>query len=334
VRQPLLARVAWVFALCSTVACRDQRTSNQVSAASTASSEGSAGSTTADDAQAPATPATPAASVDAGVSVDPVEAARARFGATHAVRWPTAAGFDDVIALVRPDTRGGNRSYTWVRAGATALVEARSFPLSATTVSAIAAMDVGGESGEESIVFGEGLSAFATTVAVFSLPPGREQPMDDGARSAALDGARTLDDVRARLPLERPRTEAERSSASHTAMLGQLAFAAVAELRAIVAAAGLEVCRVSAPQGRRRSQRCRTYAGRTLTDRVLEAELRQQARAMFDQLTTLTFQCVAAEEQRCTAGRSGGTELTFSITGAGAARRVAKVTLVDHEIGE
>ncbi|MBL8679207.1 MAG: hypothetical protein JNK05_08585 [Myxococcales bacterium] len=326
-KQNALACIA--FALPALVACRDSGTPNRehTSAATAASGAGSAAP---EDAQANDVTIIQ----DAGVAIDPVEAARSRFSAAHAARWPTAGGFDYVIALLRPEPRGTNQSYTWVRAAETSLVEARSFPLNATSVSGISAMDLGGEPGEESLVFGEGLNQFSTTVAVFSLPPGRDQPMDDGARSAALDGAHTLDEARARLPFERARTDAERSAMSNTAMLGQLVFAAPAELRAMVAPRGLEACRVSAPQGQRRTQRCRTYAGRALTDRVLESELRQQARTLFDQLTTMTFQCATAPEQSCTAGRSGGTELTFFIAGAGAARRITKVTLVDHEIGE
>lgn len=326
-------RSSLAVALCSLAACRDN-THNQ-SPPTAAASAASVGSVAPEDAQSSASVA---ASSDAGVAVDPVnpvEAARSRFSATLAARWPTAAGFDDVIALVRPDNRGNNnRSFTWIRAGETSLVEPRSFPLTATSVSAIATMNIDGEAGDEALVFGEGLDQFSTSVAVFSLPPGRDQPMDDGARSAALDGAHTLDEARARLPLERARTEAERSSASDTALLGQLAFAAAAELRTIVGPRGLQVCRVSAPQGRRRTQQCATYAGRTLTDRVLENELRQGARTLFDQLTTMTFECGPSPEPHCTAGRSGGTELTFSINGAGAARRITKITLVDHEIGE
>jgi hypothetical protein len=258
---------------------------------------------------------------------------RERFGATHAARWPGAAGFDDVTAMVRRDARGSG-SLTWVREGDSSLVDERSFPLGDAAVEGIASIDLGGDPGEELVVFGARFEPFASSVAVFSLPSQRAQPIDDGARGAALDGARSLDEVRARLPLERPRTEAEQRALTLTALLGQLCFAPVDALRSMIDARGLALCVVRAPQDRPRRERCRTLSGRALSDAAIERELRTSLRSMFDAMTTLNFSCSTSPEQQCTASRSGGTEITATIVGDGATRRIAKVTHVDHEIGE
>jgi hypothetical protein len=267
--------------------------------------------------------------------VDPVEAARVRHGMTAAARWPGAGGLDAVIALARSGSAGAPvGALTWARDGESALVEARSYPLSSTSVTALSALDVGGDPGDELLVFGAALNEFSTSVAVFSLPAGREQPLHDGARSAALDGARSLEEVRARLPLERTRTEAERAAQTATAFLGQLVFAPVSDLRAALGASGLIVCRVRAPQGRRRTERCRTFAGRALTDAVIEREGREALRHMYSTMTTMSYSCAAEDGESCTALISGGTEVTAHTADRGAARRLAKITLVDHEIGE
>lgn len=279
--------------------------------------------------------AQPDASTPVATVADPLEVVRVRHAMRVAARWPGAGGFSDVIALARAGTdaaRGG--ALTWVREGESALVDARSFPLSATRVTALAPLDVGGEPGDELLVFGEALEDLSTSVAVFSLPAGRDQPLDDGARSAALDGAHTLDEVRARLPLERTRTEAERAAQSATAFLGQLVFASAADLRAALAPSGLVVCRVRAPQGGRRTERCRTFAGRALTDAVIEREAREALRHMYSMMTTMSYSCAAEDGERCTASISGGTEVTAHTANRGAERRLAKITHVDHEIGE
>lgn len=282
-----------------------------------------------------ASAASASSDASAAAPVDPVEAARVRHGMTAAARWPGAAGLSDVIGLARSGTAAApSGSLTWTREGEAALVEARAYPLSSTSVTAMSALDVGGDPGDELLVFGAALNELATSVAVFSLPAGRDQPLADGARSAALDGARTLDEARARLPLERTRTPAERAAQSATAFLGQLVFAPVADLRAALSARGLVVCRVRAPQGRRRSERCRTFAGRALTDAVIEREGREALRHMYSTMTTMSYSCAAEDGETCTAVISGGTELVAQTANRGAERRLAKITLVDHEIGE
>jgi hypothetical protein len=267
------------------------------------------------------------------VTVDHAASHRERFGATHTTRWPGAAGFDDVTAMVRRDARG-SASLTWVREEDALLVDERSFPLGDTAIEGIASIDLGGDPGEELVVFGARFEPFASSVAVFSLPSQRAQPIDDGARGAALDGARSLDDVRARLPLERPRTEAEQRAVTLTALLGQLCFAPVDALRSMIDPRGLVLCVVRAPQDRPRRERCRTLSDRALSDAVIERELRMSLRSMFDAMTTLSFSCSTSPEQQCTASRSGGTEISVTIVGDGATRRISKVTHVDHEIGE
>jgi hypothetical protein len=269
------------------------------------------------------------------VAADPVESARTRFSMTVAARWPGAAGFGDVIAMAKPGA-GANAtaSLTWVREGEGALVSARSYPLSAQALTGMGAVDVGAEPGDELVVFGDAVDTFGGHAGVFSLPAGREQPLHDGARSAALNDATSVDAVRAMLPLERARTAQERATQSDTAMLGQLVFASVAEVTAAIAARGLQVCAVRAPQGQRRPERCRTFAGRTLTERVVNAEVRERLRHMFESTTTLGYQCERGPEPRCGAQISGGTELYVTLTGAGAERRISKITAVDHEIGE
>ncbi|MFO0558923.1 MAG: hypothetical protein U0269_12970 [Polyangiales bacterium] len=266
---------------------------------------------------------------------DPVAGAQSRFAMAAAARWPGAGGFSDVIALAR--AASGQRtggSLTWVREGERTLVDARSYPINASSVRGLAALDVGGEPGDELVVFGDGVDDFGSSAGVFSLPAQRDQPLHDGARSAALDGARSLDEARSRLPLDRARTPEERAAMSNTALLGQLSLASTAELTAAVSSRGLQVCTVEAPQGQRRRERCQRYAGRALTERVVQSQLRDRLRAMFDSMTTMTFQCVTGAEQRCEAQRSGGTEIHVSIEGAAADRRISKITSIDHMIGE
>jgi hypothetical protein len=121
---------------------------------------------------------------------------------------------------------------------------------------------------------------------------------------------------------------------SNTAMLGQLALASTAELTAAISSRGFQRCLVQAPQGQRRRERCQRYAGRTLTDRVVESEIRNRLRAMFDSMTTLAFQCVAGSAPRCEAQRSGATEIQVFIEGAAGDRRISKIVSIDHMIGE
>jgi len=291
---------------------------------------------TSEPADASATGTVDASS--AAEAPDPVAAAQSRFAMAAAARWPGAAGFSDVIALARPGTAtAGQRAVgalTWVREGEHTLVDARSYPINATSVRALAALDVGADPGDELVVFGDGVDDFGSSAGVFSLPAQREQPLHDGVRSAALDGTRSLDEARARLPLDRARTPEERASMSNTAMLGQLALASTAELRASISSRGFQRCLVQAPQGQRRRERCQRYAGRTLTDRVVESEIRDRLRAMFDSMTTLAFQCVAGPAPRCEALRSGATEIQVFIEGVAGDRRISKIVSIDHMIGE
>lgn len=273
---------------------------------------------------------------DASAPSDPVAAAQRQFAMAAAARWPGAAGgAGSIIALARPRSGQSNAgSLTWVREGERTLVDARSYPISAQSVRALAAIDVGGDAGDEMVVFGESVDDFGSSAAVFSLPPPRDQALHDGARSAALDGTRSADEARSRLPLDRARTPEERAAMSNTAMLGQLVFASNVELTAALSARGVQVCEVQAPQGGRRRERCQRYAGRTLTERVLQSQVRERLRAVFDSMTTLGYQCASTPEQRCEAQRAGGNEIHVFIEGAGADRRIQKITAIDHMIGE
>jgi hypothetical protein len=55
---------------------------------------------------------------------------------------------------------------------------------------------------------------------------------------------------------------------------------------------------------------------------------------MFNTQLVLSYACTATPEHRCGAQTSGGYETFVSIAGAGADRRIAKITTIDHEIGE
>lgn len=315
-------------ALVSIAACNGSARSAQnaeanATGAQTTSGAGAEQGTSASDASAVAV------SEDASAPSDPVAAAQSQFAMTAAARWPGAAGgAGSIIALARAG------SLTWVREGESALVEARSYPISAQSVRALAAIDVGGDAGDEVVVFGESIDEFGSSAAVFSLPAPRDQPLHDGARSAALDGTHSADEARSRLPLDRARTPEERAAMSNTAMLGQLVFASNAELTAALSSRGVQVCEVQAPQGGRRRERCQRYAGRTLTERVLQSQVRERLRAVFDSMTTLGYQCASAPEPRCEAQRAGGNEIHVFIEGAGADRRIQKITAIDHMIGE
>jgi hypothetical protein len=319
----------WVWLVALASACNGRGAASQ--GAEGASSSATAGAA----AQADSGVGTADAAPSVTVAADPAERARAQFSMAVAARWPGAGGFSDVIALGSPGAAANpTGSLTWVREGEGALVRERAYPLSATALTGLGAVDVGAEPGDELVVFGDGVDTFGGHAAVFSLPAGRDQPLHDGARSAAISDATSVEDVRARLPLDRARTAQERAAQSDTAMLGQLVFASVAEITGALATRGLQVCAVRAPQGQRRTERCRTFAGRTLTERVVNAEVRERLRHMFESMTTMGYQCETAPERRCGAQISGGTELYVTLSGDGAERRISKITAVDHEIGE
>jgi hypothetical protein len=320
----------------ASMGCNNGNNGNNGSAASQADPSQSSASTSGNTVsveRVDASATSDAASTEE--SPDPVAAAQRRFSMAAAARWPGAGGFADVIALARAvNAQRTGGSLTWVHEGERTLVDARSYPINASSVRALAVLDVGGDPGDELVVFGDSVEEFGSSAGVFSLPAQREQPLHDGARSAALDGARSLDEARARLPLERARTPEERAAMSNTALLGQLSLAATAELMAAISPRGLQVCAVEAPQGQRRRERCQRYAGRALTERVVQSQLRDRLRAMFDSMTTMTFQCVTGAEQRCEAQRSGGYEIHVFIEGTAADRRISKITSIDHMIGE
>ncbi|MFO0602486.1 MAG: hypothetical protein U0324_04890 [Polyangiales bacterium] len=266
-----------------------------------------------------------------------LDRARARVGASVAVAWPGAGGFDDVIAYAgvsrRPGSRPQDRVVSWYReGGASPAPTDNEYPVGPFAPTALAALDVNADGRADLLAFGDGApvqDGVTGTVLAFELPPDRDQPLPLTALSAALDGAHDPDQVRARLPVTRGLAVDDIGTSTALSLLGRLSFSSPAQLRAAMASGGVEVCDLTASGGRVTARRCRR-----LTERTADAVLLRDVRAEIENAFTnsvLTFTCGAgAGGDVCTVQHAaGGQRQEFAFAGAGAARRLARVHSTD-----
>lgn len=295
-------------------------------------------------AAAPADSGT-SASRDGGVAdADPwqgaslIDRARARVGASSAVAWPGAGGFDDAVAFAgvsRVSASGAqNRVVSWYRQSEPEpTATAREYPVGSFAPTALDTLDVDGDGRPELLAFGDGATVqdgVTGTVLLFDLPAGRDQALKRIAESAALDGARDVAQVRARLPLSNGLAIADIGASSTLSVLGRLAFSSPAQLRAALAAGGAEVCAISREHGRTVGRQCHRLTTRA-TDAALRSEVRQRIENAFTE-SVLTFTCdTSARGETCHAQHAAGGQLDeFTFTGAGPARRLARVDTTDN----
>jgi hypothetical protein len=112
-------------------------------------------------------------------------------------------------------------------------------------------------------------------------------------------------------------------------LLGRLSFATAAQLRAVLAPGGVDVCALSASRGRTIGRQCRRLTGRA-TDAVLLRDVRQEIENAFAD-SVLDFTCEStARGDVCRARHAAGGQLQeFTFSGVGAARRLARVQSTD-----
>lgn len=283
---------------------------------------------------------TPTAPRDAAADADPwqgaslLDRARARVGASVAVAWPGAGGFNDVTAWAgvsrTPSSRPTDRVIAWYRErDENSGGSAREYPVGPFAPTALATLDVNGDGRVELLAFGERApvqDGAGGSVMVFDLAAERDQAEHLASASAALDGAHSVDEVRARLPLSNGLALADLASATALSVLGRLSFSSPAQLRAVMVPAGTELCTVATSNGRTTQRQCRRLTART-PDATLLRDLRGPIENAFA-LGVLTLSCEAnARGETCTAQHAaGGQRVDFSFTGTGAARRLARVT--------
>jgi hypothetical protein len=325
------AAAPWLSLLTSVSACSGSRAPD---AAAPAAAVAPAGGERAADVPAAADAADPSGGW-AGAPL--LDRARARVGASVAVVWPGAGGFDDVVAFAgvsrRAHARAQDRVVSWFREGDVAPPpDAREYPVGPFAPTALATLDVNGDGRAELLAFGEGAGVqggAAGSVLVFDLPPERDQALHLIAASAALDGARDVDQARARLPLSRGLGLDDIGTSSVVSLLGRLSFATAAQLRAVLAPGGVDVCALSASRGRTIGRQCRRLTGRA-TDAVLLRDVRQEIENAFAD-SVLDFTCEStARGDVCRARHAAGGQLQeFTFSGVGAARRLARVQSTD-----
>lgn len=277
-----------------------------------------------------------------------VDRANARLGrrgtATLAVEWPGAGGFDDVLALdamvlSTPNDARRMHGLAWLRLGGEVTGDGApmAFPIENNEVDSLATLDLNGDGRHELLVFlRRGDLAPAGSVAAFDLPAGRGQPLLMGRESAVLDGAHSLDDVRARMPVTRGVTPADiTEQATLTSVLGRMAFATQAQLAA-VSSARFEVCRVEYDHHRSRAMppRCRRVPLATLPAVRFTHDVARLLEGALDPMTVMGWECPSRPSGDCRSVRSGGYITDFTFEGTGAQRRLRRITETDQGLGE
>jgi hypothetical protein len=266
-----------------------------------------------------------------------LDRARARVGASVAAAWPGAGGFDDVIAYAGVSRRAGareqDRVVSWYREGdAAPPPNAREYPVGPFAPTALATLDVNGDGRADLLAFGDGAPVHdgaAGSALAFDLPPERDQAIRLAAASAALDGARDVDQARARLPLARGLAPEDVGTSTALSLLGRLTFASAAQVRALLAPGGVEVCDLSQPRGRAASRRCRRLTARATDDALLRDVRREVEDAFADSVLQFTCESTARGDV-CRAQHAAGGQLQeFVFRGAGPARRLARVQSTD-----
>lgn len=261
-------------------------------------------------------------------------------GAVMAVApWPGAAGFDDVVAVAGTTSPGpsgrAERVFTWFRQSEAGPISSqRNYPLPhEIAVSSLAALDVTGDGRPEALAFFErGTVTTSETVQVFALPPGGGvQALALARETAALDGARTIDAVAARLPLSRGLSPEDIGDTTTTSLLGRLSYATPAQWSALVSAAGVERCTSGAGHGGRR---CVRYTAAQVARPAVHEPLRQALETALEPLSLMSIDCRDAGPARCSIGRVGGHQTEVEFDGAGPTRRLRRVTEVDQGLGE
>lgn len=107
-----------------------------------------------------------------------------------------------------------------------------------------------------------------------------------------------------------------------------------AQIRALLAPAGLELCETRSPQGQRATRSCRRFTRATLSDAVV----RRRALGLLDGVLgshfTQEFTCLARRPSRCDNGPYQGETYAIEFAGVGAHRRVARIEHADQMLGE
>lgn len=246
--------------------------------------------------------------------------------------WPGAGGFDDVIGVVARPIGASDRKlrvFTWFRRSeAGPAPEDRAFPLGEIEPTAVAAIDVTGDGRRELAVFASRGGEVSKTLEIFDLPPGLAQPLILMRETAALDGARTEQDVNALLPLGRGLLKNDIATASLTAIVGRASFATAKQFRALVGPQGLQLCDLVAENYENPRRSCRRVR---VTDKAFERDIQP----LFENaLTPMASMGYACDARSCRVDQSGGYGKEFEFRGTGARRTLARITRIDHGLGE
>ncbi len=246
--------------------------------------------------------------------------------------WPGAGGFDDVVGVVARPIGGNNprlRVFTWYRKSETGAAPAdRAFPLGELEPIAVTAIDVTGDGRKELVVFANRGGEVSSTLEIFELPPGRDQPLILMRETAALDGAKTEQDVTRLLPLGRGLPKPEIAIASLTALVGRASFASLPQFRALLGPQGLQLCDVVAENYQNPRRTCRRVR---ITNAVFEREIQPLFENALTPIASMGYACDAAS---CRVDQSGGYGKVFEFRGKGASRRLVRITRVDQGLGE
>jgi len=321
--------IASLFAVCALSCARQPAAPVEEIGLSSSRTEAASNPAPAATSTAPVTQRTPA----------PIEDVEKRFpGQTvdTIASWTRALGSEDVLAVLVTENRPGApvRSLSWFRASESGEVyPGRSHPVSQSGPVRLESIDLDGDGSNELLLFGDEPAVFGS-IDVFRLIADRDQPLAIGPAAAAIDGATTLAEVRARLPLTAPLDETTLAAASTAAIVGRLALASVSDLRAMTSMKGVELCVSVGVNFEGYQTSCRTVAGRKLTDSVLKDEVQDALLRSLDPTMIMGFECSKEKRASCTAGLSGATSVTIELEGEGATRRVVKITRSDAGIGE
>lgn len=249
--------------------------------------------------------------------------------------WPGAGGFDDVVGVVARPLGGSNprlRVFTWYRKSEVGPAPTeRAFPLGEIEPTAVAAIDVTGDGRNELVVFVSRGGEVSSTLEIFELPPGLTQPLMLMRETAALDGAKTEQDVKRLLPLGRGLPKPEIATASLTALVGRASFATAAQFRELIGPQGLQICDDVAENYENARRTCRRLRARQITDAELARTITPLLESGLAPMSSMGYECDA---KTCRVHQSGGYGKVFEFRGAGARRRLARIIRVDQGLGE